>query len=551
MRAMALRHRAVWPAVGLVVAAIVAYWFTLSSLADYLRLDTPLAYLLMLPFFALLIVVATLERYRGSPAPREPHIDLLVGIPMLIVAVLLVTVLPAAWSTYYWSERPDVISMALFLAGGITIAYGVTALWRMRSALLFIVLMWPALYLHLMAGLMRSFTDLTNTALTGVAQHLPLQVTSAPGNILSLPTNTGKVISVTLSTACSGVNGVLGMALVGSALAIVFNGRRWRKLLWLLTGLVLVFAFNIVRIISILALARGGHPELALGGYHAVIGLVLFTVALGVMLLVAPVFGLRWSLWSAPRAGTKPAAPSRTRSLGRARIPAAAGIVITALLGLIAERDLGSYATFIDGTGAPTVRPFNLGNQVPDGWKVSYFTTYGWAQQYFGSNSKFDRYVLDYGDTSHRDAWIDIVRTDDRGSLEAYNLQSCLLFHNYQLHSTRRIDVGHGVTALQLNYSDPETKAEWATVSWAWPVVADRQTSYERITLTADLQRNGSRSAPNPEPSTGMRGVVLSILNSFGGSPAAGSDAAFHSADLALEGVANSIVSSTLRGTSS
>jgi exosortase/archaeosortase family protein len=551
MRALAMRHRPAWPAVGLVAAAIVAYWFTLSSLADYLRLDTPLAYLLMLPLFSLLIVAATVVRYRGAPAPREPHIDLLVGVPLLIVALLLVTVLPAAWSTYYWSERPDVISLALFLSGGIAIAYGVTWLWRMRSALLFIVLMWPALYLHLTAGLMRSFTDVTNAALTTVAQHLPLDVSSAPGNILTLPTNAGKPISVTLSTACSGVNGVLGMALIGSALAIVFNGRRLRKLLWLVMGMVLVFALNIVRIVSILMLARNGHPDLALGSYHAVIGLVLFTLALGLMLLVAPLFGLRWSLSAAPRPGPTATPPARARSLGRLRAPAAAGIMLTAVLALLAERDLGSYATFIDGTGAPTVRAFDLGNQVPNGWKVSYFTTYGWAQQYFGSNSKFDRYVLDYGDSSHREAWMDVVRTDDRGSLEAYNLQSCFLFHNYLLHSTRRIDVGHGVTALLLNYSDPDTKAEWATVSWAWPVVHDRQTSYERITLTADLNRNSGRAAPNPEPSTGMRGVVLSILNSFGGGPSSGSEAVFHAADLALEGVANSIVSTTVLGTSS
>jgi exosortase/archaeosortase family protein len=545
------RHRAAWPAVGLVAAAIGAYWFTLSSLADYLRLDTPLAYLLMLPCFALLIVVATVTRHRGSPAPREPHIDLLVGIPLLIVALLMVTVLPAMWSTYYWTERPDVLSLALFLSGGIIIAYGVTWFWRLRSALLFIVLMWPALYLHLMAGLMRSFTDLTNTALTAVAQHLPLGVTTAPGNILTLPTNTGKLISVTLSTACSGVNGVLGMALIGSALAIVFTGKRSRKLLWLATGIVLVFAFNIVRIISILTLAHSGHPELALGSYHATIGLVLFAVALGIMLLIAPLFGLHLSLSSTPRSSTPASGPARVRSLGRARMPLAAGIMVAAILTVFAERDLGSYATFIDGTGAPTVKAFNLGNQVPAGLKLSYFTTYGWAQQYFGSNSKFDRYVLDYGDTSHREAWMDIVRTDDRGALEAYNLQSCFLFHNYQLHSTQRIDVGHGVTALLLNYSDPETKAEWATVSWAWPVLYDQQTSYERITLTADLHRNGATAAPNPEPTTGVRGAVLSILNSFGGAPASGSDAAFHTADRALEGVANSLVSATLLGASS
>jgi exosortase/archaeosortase family protein len=339
------------------------------------------------------------------------------------------------------------------------------------------------------------------------------------------------------------------MLLVGSALAMVFDGRRVRKLLWLFTGMVLVFFLNIVRIVSILVLARSGHPELALGSYHAVIGLVLFAVALLIMLLVARRFGLRSSLLAAPTA--RPAQPpGRVRSLGRARIPAVAGIGAIAVLGMLAERDLGSYASFVDGTGAPTVRAFDMTASVPQGWRVQYFTTYGWAQQYFGSNSRFDRYVLDYGSTRASEAWMDVVRTDDRGALEAYNLQSCFLFHNYTLHTTQRIDVGHGVTALLINYSDPETRAEWSTVSWAWPVQRGQETTYERITLTADLHRDGGNVAPNPEPSSGVRGVVLSILNSFGARPSA-PDAAFTAANRALEGVATSVVASTIKGASS
>lgn len=552
LRVLALRHRAAWPAIGLVVAAVAAYWFTLSSLADYLRLDTPLAYLLMLPFFALLVVAATVARYRSAaPAPREPHIDLLVGIPLLLVALLMVTLLPAVWSTYYWSERPDVLSLALFLSGGVIIAYGVTWFWRLRSALLFIVLMWPALYLHLMAGVMQSFTDATNATLMAVASHLPLDVHSSPGNILTLPTDGGKPITVQLATACSGVNGVLGMLLVGSALAVVLRGPRMRKLFWLVSGMLLVFALNIVRIISILWLARRGHPELALGGYHAVIGLVLFTAAVAVMMLAAPRFGLRWPLLAAPAKRMPSAAASRTRSLGRARLPVIAGIAALSLLGLLAERDLGSYAAFIDGTGAPTVKAFDVHRPAPDGWRIGYFTTYGWATQYFGSTSTFTRYTLDYSGTGQHLAWMDVVRTEDRGALEAYNLQSCFLFHNYVLHTTQRIDVGHGVTALLINYSDPETKANWATVSWAWPVVqADQQTTYERITLTADLNRDGSK-APDPTPTSGVRGVVLSILNSFGGGAPAGADKAYRTADHALEGLATALVASTVKGSSS
>lgn len=555
LRRIALRHRAAWPAVALLVAATAAYWFTLSSLADYLRLDTPLAYLLMLPLFSLLVVVATVARYRNAPPPpREPHIDLIVGTPLLIVAVLMLALLPSVWSTYYWSERPDVISLALFVSGGVIVAYGTTWFWRMRSALLFIVLMWPAFYLHLMAGPMQWFTDGTNAVLTAAARMLPLGVTTGPNNILTLPTGGGKSIAVALSTACSGVNGVLGMLLVGSALAVVFDGPRRRKLLWLLAGVVLVFAFNIARLLSILALASGGHPDLALGSYHAVIGLVLFTAALLAMMLLAPRFGLRWDWLITSAASTATGTqqpPSRPRTLGRARIPAVAGIALVGVLAFTSERDLGAYASFIDGTGAPVVRAFSSTATVPIGWKVSYATTYPWAQQYFGSSSRFDRYLVDYGGNHRTEAWMDVVRTDDQGALEAYNIQSCFLFHNYQLHTSRRIDIGHGVVALLINYSDPQTKDRWVSVSWAWPVLYHDQTSYERITLTADLARDGAHRAPDPQPSTGVRGVVLNLINSFGAGSSRATDSMYGSADHALQGVATAMVDSTMRGASS
>jgi hypothetical protein len=131
---------------------------------------------------------------------------------------------------------------------------------------------------------------------------------------------------------------------------------------------------------------------------------------------------------------------------------------------------------------------------------------------------------------------------------DAYNLQSCFIFHHYQLHTTRRVDVGHGVTALLINYSDPATKADWATVSWAWPVRLDAQTSYERIALTADLSRDGGSKAPDPEPSSGLRSLVLDLFNSFGGG--ASNDSAYGGADRALEGVATSMVTSTIRSSS-
>lgn len=545
LAAFVVRHRAAWPAVGIVIAATAAYWFTLSSLADFLRLDTPLAYLLMLPFFSLLLAMVTVVRYEGRPAPRILLLDLVIGSALLLVALLAVTLLPAAWSTYYWVERPDVISLVLFVSGALIICYGTTWFWRLRSSIAFLVLMWPALYLHLMAGPMQSLTDATNSAVGAVASRLPLGVVSSAGNVLTVHTDAGSAISVVLSTACSGANGLLGIALIGSAMALMFDGRRFNKLLWVLTGLLLVFALNIARIVSLLTLARWGHPGFALGGYHAVIGLVLFVLTIGVMRLLAPLFRLRWGLSVAPAPRRQAPAPASAPVRRAGRVAIVTGLAMTAALALFAEAGMGDYASFVDGTGGPTVAAFSLDNPLPNGWGAGYVATYAWAQQYFGANSQFDRYVLQYGYNRREEAWMDVVRTDDQGSLDAYNLQSCFLFHNYRLGEVRRVDLGGGVTGLLINYADPASSARWASVSWALPILYKGSTAYERITLTSNVGQSGGSVAPDPTPTSGVQGMVLSLLNSIGGQ--AGSDPAYRTSDHSLQAVASSIAGSMTR----
>ena len=504
----ARQYRALWPAAAIVAVTVVAYNLTLGSMFDYLRLETPLAYLPLLPFFSLGIALVTANRFRNGPAGiRDRQIDFLIGIPILILAMVLITIVPPLASTYYWSNRPDVLSMAFFVAGLITLFYGVTWLWRLRASLVFLVLMWPALYLNIMPGVMQSFTDATNSALAKVVHLLPLGVslTGSPG-ILSVHQASGAALTVSVGTACSGADSVLGFLLIGGAILTAVGGRRPLKLLWMIVGLALTFLVNVVRLTSILALASAGHPDLALGGYHAVIGLVLFTIVVAVMMRLLPLFGLhpREVVVKTGRRGVTEVAAAVRRSPRRRRLTIATMAALAVLVGL-ANHGLAPFAAFQDGTGSPTVLPFST-TSAPAGWHVSYQAEYPWATQYFGANSSYTRYLVLGSQTGGRGpagltttaaaqstvVYADVVRTDDKGSLDAYNLQNCFLFHNYNIADSRRIDVGSGVTALLLNYSDPATQARWATVSWAWPVDNKGQTYYERV--GAHLQPAHQRS---------------------------------------------------------
>lgn len=170
--------------------------------------------------------------------------------------------------------------------------------------------------------------------------------------------------------------------------------------------------------------------------------------------------------------------------------------------------------------------------------------TFPWARQYFGPNSTFTRYFV-LG-TGAQMTYADVVVTDDRGSLDAYNLQNCYLFHNYNIVTTSDVDLGSGVTGLLLNYSDNQKKQRWATVSWAWPVNRNGQTFYERIVLTSNLDAHGPDA--DVSPSGGLHDFFLSLVNMVaGGKSDAKSTAAYHDADRVLQAQANLLVAQAVR----
>jgi hypothetical protein len=260
-----------------------------------------------------------------------------------------------------------------------------------------------------------------------------------------------------------------------------------------------------------------------------------------------------------PKDQSAPHSATGDRGKRVAGYTAVAAFVALALVAGVADAGLLPYAAFADGSGAPTVKALSLDTPLPKGWTITKSQTYDWAKQYFGANSSFDSYILENPAKSVVPTWVDVVRTDDRGSLDAYNLQSCFLFHNYAITTVRRIDLGSGVTGLLLNYEDPSTKGNalgtsapsvktrWATVSWAWPVRFNGETYYERVTLTSPLRPDQS-AAPDLRPSSGPRAIVLDFLNALGNGDAhAADETAYRSADGALERVATSWVGAIVR----
>ena len=530
------------PLVLILGAALVAYHFTLSTFLDNLSLDTPLAYLPLLPLIAIWATWEAAGRYRGRPTPiRDRQLDHILAVPLLLVALFLISVTPVLWGTFYWSLRPDVLSFALFITGAVVLAYGVGWAWRMRAPLLLLFLMWPALYISFLSGVLSWFVRATDSVLSLITSHLALGVSQVASNpsLLVVHPAVGPALQISVSAACAGGDGVLGFLLIGGALLTAVTGPISGRLLWLVAGLLLTFVLNVGRIVAIALLAGAGHAAFALGGFHEVIGLVLFGLGMAAMLWLLPGFGLSRpaslggpALPPAGQArGGNPAATvsptswsAATMGLGGLcwrRAARVASVLLGIGLFLAADQSLGLYAGYATGSGAPTVVAMSTASRVPRGWQLGLLTSYPWGTEYFGPGSSYVRYQLTRPGGPAGDAvlWADVVTTPDNSALLTYTVENCFLFHNYDIVAASTVALGHGVTALLLNYSDPTTNGQWATLTWTWPVRAAGTTAYERIELTSPLV-TGSFEPPNLQPAGGpVQNMVVAVENFFNGAP--------------------------------
>jgi exosortase E/protease (VPEID-CTERM system) len=139
--------------------------------------------------------------------------------------------------------------------------------------------------MHLVQGLWRPTARLTFYLVSRVLlPFIPtLQVDST-----DLSLRTGK-FDVLIADQCSGLEG-LGLMLVFSCAWLLLFRREYRfprALLLVPLGLLLIFALNVVRIAALVLIGHGGHPGIAIYGFHSQAGWIAFNCAAGGVVLLS------------------------------------------------------------------------------------------------------------------------------------------------------------------------------------------------------------------------------------------------------------------------
>ena len=516
-----------------VLAVVVAYHYSLTTLMRTLGLDTPLAYLGLVPFMALGLAAMRGRPTRSEPDIHDRQVDIIIGLPLVAAATAAMLLLPERLSTLFWVYRIDLLSLPFFVAGVICLVFGVRTLWRLRFPVGFLFLAWPVPFSWALDHGLTGFTAVTLTALKSALAVLPINAQSIPGNDGSLFSigSGSEAFQVSVASACAGVDGVVGFLLVGVAFTTLVEGRRVPKYLWLASGLTLIYSLNLFRLLLLFWAGDRFGQKVAIDGLHPFIGLLLFCIGVAIMIRTMGLFGLRVATAAdadAPPVALPPLTPGlsrrerkaeRTARLKAARaarpatprwvlsggLRAAGGLVVVLAMVLgVANSGMRQFELFAGDLGAPRLASFlSQPVQVQD-YSVTQIAQYDWAQRFFGSDSTWRRYQ--YLDTntavstaaagSDIPVIADVIQTGSLRRFAAYGIEACYRFHGYSIVGETRHTLAGGVQASLITYSNAEDTRDWNALYWIWPVKTDDGTKYERVVLLAPSVRPSTSATP-------------------------------------------------------
>lgn len=522
-----------------VIIVVAAYRVTFSTLIESLSLDTPLAHLALVPLIGLGLIAVGAHRAAGPPI-HDRQLDWIVGVPLVLGALVANFVLPGQLSTEFWVYRVDLVSMPVFVAGVIALLFGTRTLWRVRVGVLFLFLAWPYPYSQVLERWLTPFTAVTVHAVSAAVKVVPVAMPRAGENVNALftVTHAGQPFDLSVASECSGANGLIGFCLVGLAFVFAARGKRWRKAAWLLSGAVLVWALNVVRILIIFGAGSKWGETVAIDGFHPVIGLVVFNAGVLVMALLLRRFGMSWDMGATRRLPVdgRPLAPL-PRSY-RPAFQAGAIAVVTASLGVgVLNTDLRESDLVASSLGSPRLAGFDPVGSRPDSWLTSFSSQYDWSKRFFGADSTWRRYIYSYAPTGNvstgttptklsvNSAVIaDVISTGDRAAFSNYGIEACYRFHNFAISKRQSVDLGNGVVGGLLTWHDPVNDMTTTTLYWHWPVRNGDKTRWERMTLLLVDQPSLKFTVPEQTPERLTKEFQLRVRDLLRGDDSTGQD---------------------------
>jgi len=496
-----MRRRVLVRAAVVIAGCAVAFWPAWTTLATNLGAETPIAYGATAPLIAAVLLGAGIRTSPvGSPRISRRQADWVMAGLIAVVALVVALWLPGRFGFLSNELRAELTALPLVALAGCILLFGSRTAYYSRAAIIVLALTSPIGYSW--------FLDLT----TSLAWHTTWAATSAGSWALGInATNIsgtglvdvgdGQIIAV--SAVCSGIASVAGWLVVSIAFVSMCTGSGRSKSLFVATGIAACLVANVLRVMTLVLVARHSSLEVAEESVHPVAGFVALTLVVITMMLLARRFGLGRRPRVADSAVSRVALSSPVHA---PRELLAFGVLVALMFSVTSQTwrfDQLAGQNGASNRSAAVVldaEALSPAEEMLSDWRVHDLPDVSWTEQFFGEGATWSRYLVSpveqvalpaaSGVTSDPATMaprsltlnVDTTTVDDAASLDQYGLAACYGFHGYEIEREKVSDLLDDRPSERLLYREDDTQVTTAVMSFRQRTTDGR---IERVVVSA------------------------------------------------------------------
>ncbi len=443
-----------WRLLALMVLGIAPFAQSLAAMRQFLLADNALGFVPFVPFVPLVSAYLFWQRSHmtSTPEKRDLLLDVFFFAPLAVATVFILYIVPSQLSWYYWLNRVDLLAFPIWMLACAFLFLGYQQVLKTWPAWAFLFLVWPYPMVRLQVNATQPLVDATTWLAARLSNFLalPYQVEGTAFTRTNLPAE--EQVTLVIGQLCSGTSLMGGVLLGGTAMMLLSRGRVMSRVKWVIFGVTLAFMANMVRVV-VLLLAATQDVEFAVTRLHPVLGIVLFILTLGFMLLLLlRPFGLRF----APEPVGRNLVWSPAGGGGRILRGLWVLAPVMALIVGVGVAGAQQYDFLGIGDGAPQISIDSEKTILPqvEGWDLGYVTSISWADL-FGKTSRGDVFLFTKPGVGEQTGQpyilVQSVIAENKSSLDRYTLEQCIDFHRRTVEGRQAVPLGHGVTGVVLH----------------------------------------------------------------------------------------------------
>ncbi len=206
-----------------------------------------------------------------------------------IVAILLVAIAILLYWYGSFTFTPleyHLFALPIFVSGSLLLLFNFQTLRQLVFPLLFLFFLVPppSEFLFSVGATLSTLSALISTSISNVF-GIPSVLISEYGNpMIQITRPNGTLLNFTVDIACSGIYSLIGFLIIVTLLAYIIRDKLWKKIVLILTGIPIIYLFNVFRITLILIIGYNYGDTIALEVFHLIGSWIL--MPMGTLLLL-------------------------------------------------------------------------------------------------------------------------------------------------------------------------------------------------------------------------------------------------------------------------